>query len=349
MAEKKRILIVGGGLAGICLTQTLLEKNVDVEILHSSKKHSSTEVATGMYNPIVFRRLNQSWMIQSLEKVFHPFYTKLSEELETPLLKPIHFFKRIPSEDYAHLWNTRALEPEYTRYLEQIKNGLGEVKQAGILDTKMLMETFLNKMQASGRLTEDDFNENQLRFGTETVSYQTKEYYAVILTRGAFEAESRLFGWLPFNICKGEWIKIKSEPGLTEGRVINNILNIIPEADGIYKLSSTYSWKELHWESTDQAAAELCGKFEELFDAPYEVIEAKAGLRPTVADRRPYLGSHPDHKNLFIFNGLGSKGVMLAPYFAQHLTEHILDGKPLMPEVDIQRHAKRYRALSTTS
>jgi glycine/D-amino acid oxidase-like deaminating enzyme len=42
---------------------------------------------------------------------------------------------------------------------------------------------------------------------------------------------------------------------------------------------------------------------------------------------------HPQHKNLGIFNGLGSKGISLAPYWANHLVEHILEKKPLDSEV----------------
>ena len=109
-----------------------------------------------------------------------------------------------------------------------------------------------------------------------------------------------------------------------------------------YKLSSSYSWKTLDWQPHDEAKEELLKGFEELFDVPYTLVEHRAALRPTVSDRRPYLGRHPEYASLAIFNGLGSKGVMLAPYFSQHLASHLLDGTPLLPEVDIKRHLKRF-------
>jgi len=67
------------------------------------------------------------------------------------------------------------------------------------------------------------------------------------------------------------------------------------------------------------------------------VVMHKAGIRPTVKDRRPFLGAHPDHNNLYVFNGLGTKGVSLAPYFAKHLVDHMVDGVELMKEVSIGR------------
>ena len=49
-------------------------------------------------------------------------------------------------------------------------------------------------------------------------------------------------------------------------------------------------------------------------------------------------GQHPKHKGLFIFNGLGTKGTSLGPYFAQMMAEHLVDGTELMPDVSISRH-----------
>lgn len=136
---------------------------------------------------------------------------------------------------------------------------------------------------------------------------------------------------------------IESNERLTD-KVLNNKTNIFPIGENRYKLSSTYSWSTLDWDTHEEAAAELLENFKMLFpEATYEVIEQRAALRPTVADRRPYLGAHPDHPMLYIFNGLGSKGVMLAPFFSQHLYNHIFHKHALMEEVDIHRHLKRFR------
>ncbi len=42
-----------------------------------------------------------------------------------------------------------------------------------------------------------------------------------------------------------------------------------------------------------------------------------AGVRPTVKDRRPLIGTHPMHSQLHVLNGLGTRGVMLGPAMAK--------------------------------
>ena len=67
------------------------------------------------------------------------------------------------------------------------------------------------------------------------------------------------------------------------------------------------------------------------------MIEQVAGIRPTVSDRRPLVGVHENYKNLFILNGLGTRGVMIAPFIADKLYKLIEDNTPLEPEIDIKR------------
>jgi glycine/D-amino acid oxidase-like deaminating enzyme len=46
---------------------------------------------------------------------------------------------------------------------------------------------------------------------------------------------------------------------------------------------------------------------------------------------------HPEHDQLLVFNGLGTKGVMLAPYFANKMARFTLKDEPLPEEVNISR------------
>ena len=62
-----------------------------------------------------------------------------------------------------------------------------------------------------------------------------------------------------------------------------------------------------------------------------------AGIRPTVKDRRPLVGRHSAHKNVYILNGLGTRGVMIAPYVASELFQFIENNKALDSEIDIKR------------
>jgi glycine oxidase len=190
-------------------------------------------------------------------------------------------------------------------------------------------------------LTDELFVQEQLECSAEGVSYNGIPYDAVVCCEGAYAAGNAFFSWLPFKLSKGEWVCIECEEDLGEA-ILHCGINIIPVGNRRYKLSSTFEWEQLDWRCSEKGQKELLDTFEKHFHTPYTIVDRGAGVRPTVADRRPYLGEHPALKGLYIFNGLGTKGVMLAPWFSRHLCEHILDGKPLMKEVDVSRYRKRF-------
>lgn len=286
-------------------------------------------------------------MIDQLLPVMHDFFSSLERSLELSLNAPMQFYKRIPNEEYAAWWNKRLEDHAFTNYMGEIEGDLGPVLKAGMIDCTKLKQAYAQHLMDRGLLTDATFEFEHLEFLDHGIRYNNRFFDAIIFCEGAHAINNPYFNWLPFNICKGEWLIIRAERDLGD-RVINNVINLIPLGEQHYKLSSTYAWDDLSWNASEKARTELLQVFESQFDCAYEVIEQRAGLRPTVADRRPYLGAHPQHKQAFIFNGLGSKGVMLAPYFSKHLMDHIVHGSPLMPEVDIKRHQKRFAAHPAT-
>ena len=65
------------------------------------------------------------------------------------------------------------------------------------------------------------------------------------------------------------------------------------------------------------------------------------GIRPTIKDRRPLLGKHPEYTNVSILNGLGTRGIILAPGLAKYLLDYLEEAKPVPQAMDISRFSKR--------
>ena len=336
-----KFLIIGSGLAGLSFSERAIQDGHDIKVLSNTNEPSSTSAATGMYNPVVFRRVEKSWMIDELLPVMHSFYSALEQKLNIELVKPILFDRQMPNDHYQELWNKRATEEDFKPFIKPANNSFGEVLQAGIVDCALLKQSYEEFLKSQNLLIESTFDQSLLIEKDGGLFYDGQMFDSVIYCEGATAAQNPLFSWLPWNICKGEWLKIETENEV-HSRAVNGKTNIIPEGEKTYKLSSTFSWEDFTLDPTIEAREELCEAFKQSFDVPFTIKEQVAGLRPTVADRRPYLGTHPQNKKLFIFNGLGTKGVMLAPYFSKHLLEHIVDQKPLMEEVNIQRHIKRF-------
>jgi len=130
-------------------------------------------------------------------------------------------------------------------------------------------------------------------------------------------------------------------PNLNIDAIINSSIFIIPVGNDCYKVGATYDWNDKTNSITESAKNELLSKLNDLINCDYEVLEHFAGVRPTVKDRRPLVGSHPNYSNVHILNGLGTRGVMLGPFLAQQLFNFIEYNIPLEDEININRIYKK--------
>jgi len=70
---------------------------------------------------------------------------------------------------------------------------------------------------------------------------------------------------------------------------------------------------------------------------PFTIIDHRAAVRPATLERRPFVGFHPQYNSVGIFNGMGTKGCSLAPFFANQLVQHIIHRTPIHSEADVKR------------
>ena len=139
---------------------------------------------------------------------------------------------------------------------------------------------------------------------------------------------------------KGELLIIKA-PNLNLDVVLKSSIFILPIGDDMFKVGATYNWDDKDDLPTEEGKKELIDNLKELIDCDFEIIKHFAGVRPTVKDRRPLVGSHHLYKNIHILNGLGTRGVMLGPWLAKSLFDNLENEIPLDTNMDIKRFDKR--------
>ena len=83
---------------------------------------------------------------------------------------------------------------------------------------------------------------------------------------------------------------------------------------------------------------EIEGRLRRLLRVPFEVLEHRAAMRPVVRASRLLMGLHPARDDVGFFNGLGSKGVLTAPYFARQFADFLCGDGGLDPEVDLHKN-----------
>lgn len=347
---KEKILIVGAGLSGSILAYQLKKKNKDITIIDRGQNWSS-KIAAGLITPLVFRRMTKSWMVDELMDFLVPFYTSLEKHSNQKILIPLHIRRLLSTEQERDLWLKKEQRQDFERYMYRINDednnftgaknpfGSARVKSAYSVD----INTFFNTMEVwlaeNTQFKKEEFEFNQLK---ET-HYKGEEYSKIIFCQGFQNNANPFFKHIPIDPTKGQTLTLKIE-GITEDESLNRKCFVQPLGNKTFKIGSTYEWHNTTTNITEEGKEELLNNLSYITDNPYKIVQQEAGVRPTVRDRRPTIGQHFEHKNYYIFNGLGAKGYMLAPYFVHHFCEYLLNGEPLHPEVDIKRFYNKNNA-----
>ena len=217
--------------------------------------------------------------------------------------------------------------------------GYGKVLQTGYVDTALLLQVYRNFLIEKGYFKNVSFDYNAVESQKDSVNYQNLSAKNIVFAEGFGMHSNPFFNYLPLDGTKGELFIVKA-PALKLPVILNTNVFILPLGNDLYKIGATYNWEDKTDIPTEAGKQELVGKIKEILNCDFEIIEHFAGVRPTVKDRKPLLGTHPIHKNVHIFNGLGTRGVMLGPYMASVLFENIEYDKPIEREFNISRFEK---------
>ncbi len=341
ITKEKNAIIIGWGLAGAILAWQLFFCKKKFTVYDSGENHS-TRAAAGIVNPIVFKRLTKSWKADLLLPNAIEFYKKVEEITKHKLLYQKNIFRVFASVEEENQWSVKQGDNRFSDYLNntEFKNlsdfekvthpfGLGEVNTIGHLDTIKFLEISKTYFEQSKNST---FVSNRFEYN----SIQNKEIQNYFFCEGTGIKSNPYFNSLPLRPTHGEVLIIKAKNFKIE-HILNKNMFIMPLGDNKYKVGATYNWELKTPETTVNARKELIEKLESFTDFEYEIIDQIAGIRPTVKDRRPLIGSHPEISNLHVFNGLGTKGVMLGPYFANQLIQTVFYDGEIDKEVDVKR------------
>lgn len=346
----KQFLIVGQGIAGSLLAYNMYKAGLNFKIISSLDLRKASDVAAGLFNPIVFKRLTKSWMVDDSLPVMFETYRELEELLGHKFVYPKDILKPL-SKHESLLWKERREQDNFTDYITDIginnvSKGLkgfqyyGKVTQSGYVDLPKMLKKLRKFFKKEGLIIDSYFNYKDLGFIDNQISWHGIMAETIVFCEGYRAVDNPYFGDLDFKPTKGELIEIRCEE-LQEDYILNKNLFVMPIGNHRFKVGATYDWNQLDEETTEEAKQDLISRLENLIDLPYKVINQWAGVRPTVSDRRPILGIHPLHEHIAIFNGLGTKGVMLAPYFAREMARFLsVSDYPLAPEIDICRFLK---------
>jgi glycine oxidase len=339
-------IIVGQGIAGSVLALTLIKAGKKVLVIDDDRVSHSSVVAAGLVNPVVPKRLSLTWKAAELIPSAREFYRQAEELLGRSFYHDREMIKVFSEENEKEFWLKHAagdmqqyLSSDITDFFPSIINepfGTSRIKQAANLETPVFLDAVKAYLISRSSYLQDTFDHDRLEVAGKSVHYKDHAARMIIFCEGFRANKNPYFSWLPFVLTKGEVLTVRIK-NYSTASVINKGVFILPLGEDLFKVGATFRWEDETEEPTRDARAELQQKLEKILKVPYEVVDHKAGIRPTVKDRRPLIGIHPAHSQIAIFNGLGSKGVMIAPYCAASFYKHLEHGAPLDEEIDIRR------------
>lgn len=344
--------IIGQGLAGSVLALQLLEEGKSIVVSADKTLSASSWTAAGLFNPLIFKKLSKTWLSDLVFPKAQEFYSVQEKKLNSTFWHPMPMLRVFGSQTEKNEWERLRNDPEFAEYIgndeapEKMQRfnrgfGTGWVKNCGYLDTTVFLESVHQLLIQKNILQTHTCDPTCLTATQNGWKLNGIESKKIIFCEGWLAVNNPLFSWLPFVPAKGDVIGFHSKE-LKLDHLLNGGCFVLPLGNDEYRVGATFYWEELNDIPTEKGKQELLKKASELLEIQMEAKIQMAGVRPATADRRPFLGEHPEKKGVYIFNGLGTRGVVLSPWLGSALIDHLEKGQPLHPEINIQRHIKRF-------
>jgi glycine/D-amino acid oxidase-like deaminating enzyme len=340
-------ILIGHGIAGAVLAQNLIERGLSVMIIDQPQQSQASHIASGIWNPLVLKRMKKVWQAEAMLNYLPSFYLNAEKRYSTSIVGEQQVYRVFASPKEVDEWLIKCDDPEFSHLLDEniekdlSKNiqapfGYGRVLKSGRIDTSTWLTASRQYFESQRMLRNAHFNIQEVKHLKHGVVYEDLTARGIILCEGMRAAiENTSSKHLPFALTKGEVLTIYA-PELNINEIINSSIFILPLGNHHYKVGATYDWDDLTTRPSQTAKNELIKKAEKIIRVPYTVVKHEAGIRPTVKDRKPLLGTL-DQKNIHIFNGLGSRGVLMAPWLANVFINYLEEQLPLPPEINIAR------------
>ncbi|MFV8440786.1 NAD(P)/FAD-dependent oxidoreductase [Flavobacterium sp. LB2P44] len=343
-------LIVGSGLAGISFAEIALQNEKSILVLDDNSQTSS-KIAGGLYNPVILKRFSEVWKAQEQLKIMNEFYVALEDKLKCKVDFKMPILRKFFSVEEQNNWFAASDKVVLTPFLStdliskkylgiDSPYGYGQVLQTGYVDTALLLDKYREYLMANTLFQEESFDYKVLLMESSSIHYKGIQAKHIIFAEGFGMHANPYFNHLPLDGTKGELFIIKA-PQLDLDIIVNTSVFILPLGDGVFKVGATYNWKDKTELPTEEGKVELIERIKEIITCDFEILDHFAGVRPTVKDRRPLVGTNPTFNSVHILNGLGTRGVMLGPAMAKALFDHIEYQIPLDREIDINRFIAR--------
>ncbi|AZA79410.1 FAD-binding oxidoreductase [Chryseobacterium sp. G0186] len=336
-------IIVGDGYAGLFFAHQLIKNNKSF-VIYSEGRKSASQVSAGIINPVVLKKFTTFWKAQEQIDFLKESLKEIESYTNEDYLINASIHRIFHDENEQKLWLKKSANEELSNFLDEkfeslkvVKNDFqaGKVNQSARLNVNGFFTGLFNYFEKNGFLIKEKFDYDQL--APSESSYKDLNFKNMIFCEGMGVKENPYFSEIAVNPNKGHHIKVKLSEPIPENMTIKKKHFLFPTGNGLYFYGGTYDREQLHHHIDDSAVNQLVNGLSEFYPYDFAVEEVNFGFRPTVKDRRPIIGRHENFDNLYVFNGLGARGILNGCYFSRDLFRWIEEDIPLHEEVSLNR------------
>lgn len=285
-----------------------------------------------MYNPMSFRRIVEVWDAEAHWTAMQATYADLEALLGIQLLHPLPIHKHIPNEEYAALWDAKATHLRWISPVKRTQHGptVGRVDGGGWVNVPLLLDRWRARLHAEHRFSVESW----------TSEAPFDPWDVLVDCRGTAARHDVGLGPLDIRANRGEILTIQSRGSSIPPDLIDNFGKwTLPVDLDVWRLGASYEWQRTDLDPTPETRDVLVNRLKEVHPGmtEFDILHHQAGLRPVSKDRKPAVGPVPSRPNHFVFNGLGTRGVLIGPRWAQHLVSGIAGETLWDPLVDPAR------------
>jgi glycine oxidase len=342
-----RCLIVGNGIAGTVLMHQLKQRNCEVEMIATATPKASQHAA-GILNPTVLKRYTAVWKAQEFHAFAISFYRKLEDRLGTPLWTPLPIHRIFSSLTEQNDWAVAAGQPHLLPFIrpqmETASNnipecpfGYGVVEKVGRLNVTAFLRA--GRALLGTAFHDAIFDYDALDFKEGKPQYKQTLYDHIFFCEGFDAHKNPFFNTNSLTGNKGEMLCIESKQ-LSKTTIWKGPVFICPLGERQFWVGASFHPSDKEPTPTKKGKEWLEAQLHKMGVQDYTITAHHSGIRPTVLDRRPLLGTHPTHQKLHLLNGLGTRGVLMAPLLAEWLCAAVFDKQPLDDTVNWLRFAQ---------
>ena len=339
-------IIVGQGLAGTTLAWHLQEAGQRVLIIDRDEAVTASKIAAGLITPVTGQRLALSWRVDEFLPVARKFYARIEKRTDTKFFHPRAAVRLFSTDAEPAAWMDRCQHPDFQ--MQMLTPQPSPVIRAEIADApfggfamqaaQLDVAAYLDASRAvlpCERMTLDW--QRDVTLGADEIFVKGHRTRLLMSCEGFAATRNPYFSWVPFRAAKGDILTVRFHGAMPQQSVHRGIW-IAPAADAdVFYVGATYDWETLDQVPSAAARDDLERQLKAFVRVPYTVLDHRAAVRPIIHESKPRIGVHPQHPRLGFFNGLGSKGALLAPWYAETLANSLVRGTTLSRDVDVAR------------